>query len=502
MGFAAIATPHHLATAAGMRALEGGGSAVDGALAAAAVLTVVYPHNCALGGDLIALLREPDGEAVVVNASGPAPAGVDVEALRAAGDTMPIVGVDAATVPGLVAGWGALHERAGRRPWAAALVEAEALARDGVAVAPGLAAAIAEVPRPIADPGLRALLDGGDVLRQPALAGTLAELAAAGPRALYEGRLAARFAAGLAALGSRITAADLAAFAPSVEAPLRVALDTYNLLTAGPNSSGILLAQALLALQAAGLDDPLGADAGTLASIFAAGNDQRERTLGDPRFTAQDLPAWLAPEAVARAVDHRPDALPAVARPTGDTIAIVATDADGRAVSLIQSLFHSFGAQVLEPSTGILLHNRGSAFSLRPDHPNVIAPGKRPMHTLMPVVVERDGALLGVLGTMGGKVQAQIHAQLLVHLLGGAGAQEAVAAPRFAVGATAMGEPASTVRVERDCDPAAVAALAAAGLAATLVAPYSEWLGHAHAIWCDPPSAGSDPRADGAAALA
>ena len=108
------------------------------------------------------------------------------------------------------------------------------------------------------------------------------------------------------------------------------------------------------------------------------------------------------------------------ARPTGDTIALVTRDAEGRAVSLIQSLYWSFGAQLIEPSTGIILQNRGTSFSLDPDHPNVIAPGKRPAHTLMPVLVEREGTLVGVLGTMGGKVQPQIHTQVLVRLLAGA----------------------------------------------------------------------------------
>jgi gamma-glutamyltranspeptidase len=171
---AAIATPHRLASAAGVRALEAGGSAADAALAAAAVLTVVYPHNCALGGDLFALVRQPDGEVVVVNASGPAPAGVDVARLQANAG-MPATGIDAVTVPGLVGGWAALHRLAGRRAWDEDLRDAVAFARDGFEVTQRLADAIEGAPGVVDDPGMRAVFGGvaaGRTLRQPALAET------------------------------------------------------------------------------------------------------------------------------------------------------------------------------------------------------------------------------------------------------------------------------------------------------------------------------------------
>jgi gamma-glutamyltranspeptidase len=167
---------------------------------------------------------------------------------------------------------------------------------------------------------------------------------------------------------------------------------------------------------------------------------------------------------------------------------LVTRDAQGRAVSLIQSLYWSFGAQLIEPSTGIVLQNRGTSFSLDAGHPNVIAPGKRPAHTLMPVLVERDGALAGVLGTMGGKAQPQIHTQLLLRLLAGATAQEAVAAPRFAVAGGAL-------TIESDLIPAAATSLRATGAPVIELTPHDEELGHAHAIWGD--ATGTDPRADG-----
>jgi gamma-glutamyltranspeptidase len=480
----AIATPHRTATEAGRRVMEAGGTAVDGALAAAAVLTVVYPHNCALGGDLMALVRDADGTTRAVNATGPAAQLVDVDGLRARHDgALPVAGIDTVTVPGLVAGWGELYGMGGSAPWPDLLRDAERLAREGFAPTAKLLAAIDEAPAPVLVP------DADGVLRQAALAETFAILRAEGARALYEGPLAARFAAGLEALGSAIRASDLAAFRPSVEELVAVRFRGVDVLSAGPNCSGVLLLQALAALEAAGLEDPLGADAGVLAAIFAAGFRQREAMLADPRCTPQDLGAWLGDDVVAQVAAQRDVGVaPGGARPTGDTIALVTRDADGGAVSLIQSLYWSFGAQLIEPATGIVLQNRGTSFSLDAEHPNVLAPGKRPAHTLMPVMVQRDGALAGVLGTMGGKVQPQIHAQVLLRLLGGASAQEAVAAPRFAIADGAVG-------IEDGLDAAAEASLRATGAPILARSRYDEELGHAHAIWGE--TCGTDPRADG-----
>src|SRR5579875_2902461 len=488
-----IATPHRLATAAGERAMNGGGSAVDGAITAAAVLAVVYPHMSALGGDLFALVREPGGAVTVINASGPAPARIDAPRLRAAG-RLPRSGVDAVTVPGMVAGWGALHALAGRRPWADCRRDAELLARDGAEVTARLAAAIEEL-RPcgsLADvfaPG-GAPLATGDLLRQPALADTLEAIRDGGARSLYEGPLAARFADGLRALGSTISADDLAAFTPVVEAPLRTAFGSMELLTAAPNSSGMLLAQALRALDHFGLDDPLGGDAARLATIFVAGMAQRARELGDPRYSVQDPERWLS-DAAIEALAEPPAVGARTASPTGDTVAVVAVDADGRAISLNQSIYDSFGAQLLEPSTGIVLHNRGSAFSVARGHPNEIRPGKRPSHTLMPVAVEEKGHLRGVLATMGGPVHAQIHTQVLLRLLAGEHPARAVAAPRFAAFD-------GRVFAESDLDPALRESLRPD----QLLEPHSEFLGHAQAVWRQSIpdgvfEAGTDPRADG-----
>ncbi|MCW3047721.1 MAG: Gamma-glutamyltransferase [Solirubrobacterales bacterium] len=510
----AIATPHVDASRTGAEVLASGGNAIDAALAAAAVLTVAYPHNCALGGDLFALVRRPDGGVLSVNASGPAGAGVDARALRAAvGATMPVTGPHTVTVPGMVAGWGALHGLGASRPWHRHLERATELAAEGVAVADGLADAISESPGVRADPGMAAVftragtpLRADELVRQPALACTLGRLAADGPRAFYDGELADTLAAGLARAGCAVTAADLRAYDPVVEPPLRRSFAGVEVLTSAPNSSGVLLLQALAALEALAPADPLGADAGQLASILRSGSAQRDRMLADPAFVAFDREQWLGERRIEELVTEArhgltdPEVPLSGTRPDGDTVAVVTVDADGGAVSLIQSLYHSFGAQILEPVTGVLFHNRGASFSLDPGHPNALGPRRRPAHTLMPVMARREERLLGVLGTMGGRVQAQIHVQVLLRLLEGATPQDAVDAPRWVVGALEAGEQDGTVRIEEGVESDAQRALRVPGLTPLSVPRGSDDVGHAQAIWTErEPAAGSDARADGMA---
>ena len=506
----AIACPERRASAAGAAAFEAGGNALDAALAAAVALGVTYPHNCGVGGDLFAVVRFPDGRSISVNASGPAARAADPGEQRTRGSQMPSTGPDPITVPGAVAGWERLHALGAALDWRAAFEPARQLAEEGVAVPPSLAAAIEDEAADIAaDPGMSAVFRPGPTLRQPALARTLAAIAEHGAAELYAGETGARLVAGLRARGSRLDTGDLAAFAPEETAPLAGRYRDLTLLTSPPNSSGILLLQALAALEAADPGDPLGADAGVLAELLRLGSAQREDLLADPRWSPADAGAWLGDErigalaAVARevAAGGEPARRIAGAQPSGDTVAVVAADSSGLAVSLIQSLMASFGARVLEPSTGVLMHNRGSAFSLAPGHPNELAGGKRPSHTLMPLVVERDGALAGVLGTMGGKAHPQILAQVLLRLLSGSDPAAAVAAPRWVVGGLKRGQPDTAARAESGLPAAAIAALATAGMPVTELPWPSETVGHAHAIWLTGGElrAGSDPRADGAA---
>lgn len=497
----AIATPHVAATAAGRAVFEAGGNAIDAALAAACTLTVVYPHMCAVGGDVMALVH--DGEAHAVNGSGRAPA-----ALRPG--PVPLRGVGSITVPGAVRAWETLAGRWGLRPLSQALLGAAALAHDGIGVAPSLARTLADCRELVADDaGLSAvfapggvLLREGDRLVQERLGLTLERLAERGANDLYTGETGAMLVAGLREVGAPIVLSDLEAHRTEVSAALRRAVGDEQFLTMGPNSQGYVLPQIMAMAERLGLRDPFGHGAPLLGAIFAEAARDRDLHLADPAAMRVPVEELLSDPHLAELADRAAGAagVPAAwPRATGDTIALVAADGSGLAVSLIQSIFYGFGSGVLEPSTGILCHNRGACFSADPESPNAPAPGKRPLHTLMPLAVEREGRVRWVAGTMGGHAQPQIHAQLLLRRRAGADAQAAVSAPRFIVGDE---EPGAAIAVEEGL-ASAWDAFTDWGAAPIAIPPGSGLTGHAHAIAIrDDGSfdAGSDPRADGAAA--
>ena len=507
----ALATPHAAATEAGRAAFESGGNAVDAALAAAATLAVVYPHMCGVGGDLFALIDEPQGRTIAVNASGAMPLGLDPEAVRRAHEVMPTYGPLTITIPGAVSGWSLLAERWSRYGLAQALAPAIALAHDGVAVARSLAAGIAWDPkRLLADPGMSGVfypngrpLAEGAWLVQPALAETLAAIADGGASALYGGPVGERLAEGLRALGSPKTLEDLARHVPEIDSPLSGRYRDLHVSVVPPNSQGFVLLEILGAIEALGIDpDPLGPDAPILAELFHATAVDRDRHNADPRSARVPVGTLLDEGHIAGLRDAVRDGLggSATPRPHGDTIALVAADADGWAVSLIQSLYSGFGSGILEPTTGIACHNRGSAFVLEPEHPNTLAPGKRPAHTLMPVLVHREGELAAVSGSMGGGAQPQINAMSLIRSFDlGMTASEAVSAPRWLAGGMEL-TAGRTVEAEARVPATVRRALEAARFAVALLGPLDEDVGHAHLIRRLPSGAfdvGSDPRADG-----
>jgi gamma-glutamyltranspeptidase len=504
----AIATPHTAATEAGQAAFESGGNAVDAALAAASVLTVVYPHMCALGGDVMALVR--DGGAHAVNGSGRAPCAIP---RHMSSGPVPVQGVGAITVPGAVSAWQVMAKRWGSRPLASALETAAELAESGAAVAPSLAAALAANHSLVAaDGGLSQVfaptgraLGQGDLLVQERLGRTLRRLAAAGPEDLYEGETARMLIAGLAELGCALTTDDLARHSTDVQPALGRRVLDRDILTMGANSQGFTLIQIMAGVEQLRLDDPLGAQAPLLAALFGESAADRDTHLADP--AAMELPVDAlvtdnhVARLVARAVAAESARPPAGTAARGDTVAIVAAD-DGVAVSLIQSLFHAFGSGVLEPQTGIICHNRGACFSADPQSPNAIGPGKRPLHTLMPLIVTGDDGAAWVAGTMGGHAQPQIHAQVLLRHMAGSDAQAAVASPRFVTGS--LEEGGSEVYVEEDFE-AALQAFRRSGANPVRLPPRSEAVGHAQAIAVSRGGrldAASDPRADGRAVAA
>jgi gamma-glutamyltranspeptidase/glutathione hydrolase len=510
----AISTPHTGATAAGLAAFDAGGNAVDAALAAAVTLAVVYPDMCGVGGDLFAVVREPEGRMVVVNASGATPAAVDAGALRGEHGAMPEQGPHTVTVPGAVSGWWQLALHWSNLGFARAFESAIPLARDGVPVARSVAESLgAGAARVLADPGLAdvfapsgAPLDEGEVLRQPALADTLEAIADRGPEVLYGGPVGAAIARYLGKLGSAMTLDDLASHEPELDSPLTLRYRDLDVSVAPPNSQGFTLLEALAVIERLGVDpDPLGPDAGTIAEVFRMTGIDRDRHNADPRRARVPVGTLLDEGHLAGLVDLVREGADGPAPATrSDTVALVAADGSGLGITLIQSLYDGFGSGILEPETGVVLHSRGSAFVLDPAHPNALASGKRPAHTLLPVVVHRKGRLAALAGTMGGGGQPQIDTMTLVRAFDLAlDAASAVAAPRWLVGGMELGRSERALVAESSIPDATRASLEAAGFAIQVVGEVDGAVGHAHLLLAHEDGtleAGSDPRADGAAA--
>jgi gamma-glutamyltranspeptidase len=533
----AVVAPHHLASAAGLNVLRAGGSAVDAAIATNAVLGVVTPQSCGLGGDAFWLIWDAaTGTQLALNGSGRAASRVDPAALRSSGDgTIPMRGPAAITVPGAVRSWADAHERLGRLAPDVLLEPAIQLARDGVPVsarfarvvevaAPVIAAALGpdaavlKVMRPQGRPWRP-----GERLRQPALAATLERLARDGFAALYEGDLADRQADGLARAGCLVRADDLATHDSTWADPIGIDYRGVRVTTHPPNSSGIVALEILSILarfdppeRAAfgpeGVTDPAWIHLGIEASKLVYAD--RDANLTDP--VAREVPVGhlLDPayaEELAARIDRSRAARPlAVTNPPGGgTVYLASVDQNGNAVSLIQSLYSNFGSGVLDPATGILYQNRGSYFSLDPEHPNVLQPGKRTLHTLLPGMLFRGGVASPwvVAGAAGGDAQPQIHAQLVSALVdGGVDIATAVAAPRWFVEPERHFEPPVEVRLEPRLAPGVATALESLGHPVTAVEPFDSLLGNEHAIELvggGPASrdgslaATTDPRSDG-----
>jgi gamma-glutamyltranspeptidase / glutathione hydrolase len=513
----AVASPHHLASRAGRDVLADGGNAVDAIVATNLVLAVVTPYHCGVGGDLLALLH--DGQDHGVLSAGAAPAGATPDAVReaiAAGhgdpatalpgtDGMPSFGALPVTVPGAVAGWFHLLERFGTRSFGALMADAVRLAQEGFVVSEHAGELVAGGQRTLADqPGFQATygqMRPGERFVQPQLAATLRALADHGPGHLYGGRLGEQIADVLQRHGSTMTVEDLAAHRAEEVAPLRGRYRGVEVLELPPPTQGVTALGALGILDALGRPptDPHVATHLRIEAVRAALADRQDH-LADPTAMTVRPDELLAPErlaTIAGAIDPRRAAAWPTARPApGGTAYLCAADRDGLLVSLIQSNFVGFGSGVVVPGTGIGLHDRGAHFSLDPADPNVIAPGKRPMHTLIPAMALRAGAPWLVFGTMGGDGQPQTHLQLLANLLDdGMDVQAAIDAPRFVVdvadGSVAMEARAST---------RLVTSLAERGHDVRTIGPYDHLAGHAHAIEITPSgyAAGSDPRCEGA----
>jgi gamma-glutamyltranspeptidase/glutathione hydrolase len=494
-----VASADTLATAAGLDILRRGGNAVDAAIATNAVMAVVGPHLCGIGGDLFALVHHtgPEGPAVFcLNASGRAGSGASAETLRAEGFAeMPYRhDVRTVTVPGCIDGWVALHHRFGSLALPDLLAPAFALATDGFPASPLLSFSISRVDE-AGRRNLAALADQatepGATVRLPGVARSLAAIGRDGRAGFYEGE----FGSGLRELGDGVfSTADLAADQSEWVTPLSTDAFGVTLHTVPPNSQGYLtLAGARLAT-ALGLpgdpDDPQWAHL-LIECAKQAGYDRP-----DVLFDGADGDALLAAiDGRVGAVDlHRSSGV-AAAGLDGDTTYLCTVDAAGMGVSLIQSNASGFGSWLAEPNTGINLHNRGLGFSLVPGHAAELTPGKRPPHTLSPALATGGAALVSVFGTMGGDAQPQILLQLAARLFHhGEPPASAVPAGRWALSGPSTGfdtwsrgasEPDAarlTVDIEGHAPDTWAGELAGRGHRVTSLGRYDSSFGHAHAI--------------------
>ena len=430
-----VCTVDHHATGAGVAMLRAGGSAADAAIAAGAVLAVTTQHMCGLGGDLFAVVQRHGEDPVALDAGGRAGSGADPDRLRGEGHAvMPARGdIRSVPVPGCVDGWIALHDRLGRLDLEQVLAPAVALAEGGFAASITLARAATGLAGRDDVGELARATAPGVVVRRPGVARLLRTLAAEGRDGVYLGE----FGEGLLDIGSgEYTEEDLRRATGEWRPAL--ALDAWGvrLWTMPPVSQGYLtLAGAWLAGRLPlpdDADDPAWAHL-TIEAARLAGYDRRdvlhEHADGDALLAAERLQPRL------EAIDPDRAAVLGDTYAGGGTIALTVVDADRTAISYIQSNAAGFGSGIVEPRTGVFLQNRGIGFSLVPGHPAEYGPGRRPPHTLSPLMVtEPDGSLHSVLGTMGGDSQPQILLQLLARLAGRADAATAVAAGRWTLG--------------------------------------------------------------------
>jgi len=506
-----VATDNHLATAAGLAVLREGGSAVDAAVAAAAVCTVTQPHRTGIGGDLFALVYDARTREVrAYNGSGAAPKSVDRDSFP---DGYPKGGPRVATVPGVLAAFADLMDDHGRLGLERALAPAIQYAEEGFPVSDGLAEGFVDSGARLDEECARVFGPrgrfprAGEILQQTDLAQTLREVVAHGTVAFYGGDLGARFADGLATMGGHITIDDLSAHATDRPEPIAVTYRGLRVFGQPPVSQGHVLLEELAIAEGLDMKEYAWGSAELvhqMVEIKKMAFADRDAYAGDPRQARFDVERLFDGPFVAA----RRRAIPAKAsdRTEAGALAVLATDTtymaivdrDGNAVSLIESVFSEFGAACMVPGTGIMLNDRLTGFSLDAASPNALAPGKRPIHTLNTVIALDGVTPRLVFGTPGRHAQVQTNFQLAVALIDHAmDVQRAIEEPRW------YHESGRALKIEDRFSEQTRSRLAAKGHEITLVGDWAEVTGGAQAIAINENgvfSGGADPRREGNAA--
>jgi len=513
------ATSQVLASQAGAQILARGGSAVDAAIAANAVLGLTEPMMTGIGGDLFVMYWDAkSGKLTGLNASGPAPKGLTPDFLAKQGaKKMPAHGINSVTVPGAVDGWRKMHERFGKLPWRDLFDAAIVYAEQGFPVAEGIdagwasegtARALKENPE-----SSRVLLPGGkapatgQVFRNPDLARAYRLIAEKGPEAFYKGEIAQSIVKTSQRLGGVMTMDDLAAYSSEWVEPISIDYRGWKVYELPPNGQGMAALEMLNIMQtrqpAAGGAFSAEEMHKRIEAMKLAYSDVH-RYVADPRTYDSPVAQLLSKEyAMKRAalIDwNRANCDVVPGDPVGsNTTYLTAVDKDGNIASWIQSISGAFGSRVMIEGMGFILQNRAAGFTLEKDHPNVLAGGKRPFHTIIPAFMEKGDQHIGF-GIMGGPAQPMAHAQFVSNYVDfGMNLQEAVEAPRF----FKNGPAGCDVSIEFRVPPATLQQLSERGHIVRMLREYDDITGRGQAILHNSNTgtnyAASDPRADGAA---
>ncbi len=512
-----VTSPHEVATQCGVRILECGGNAIEAAIATTLALFVTYPHFCGLGGDAFLIISDAHGK--VQNISGIGQAAQNVGAYES---IIPLRGprsalTTAGAVDALRCAWEISQRLGGTCSWSALLKPAIELARNGYAITrserfwlgfrESQAGDLHDIFPRFSANGL--IPDEGMARQRPDLARTLALLADAGPRDFYDGQLARQLAHGLALAGSALTQDDLAATRARIEEPLSMSYRGGNLIAHRPPTQGITTLQIMGILEqfdVKSIQEGSAAYYHLLVEAVKQAFVDRDRYVGDPDHVNVPVDHLLSPAHLkdkALAIDpNRAMAWPHAFK-TGDTVFVGATDKAGNSVSLLATIYFDWGSGIMAGDTGVLWHNRGASFSLDPAHPNALAAGKRPFHTLNPGMYLKGGKPRIIYGTQGADGQPQTLAAILTRMIDyNMPPLQALARPRFLLGKT-FSDTAETLKLESDVGLPLLAELERMGHVMGIVEPQSPLMGHPGAIVIDPVSGqmlgAHDPRSDGVA---
>jgi gamma-glutamyltranspeptidase/glutathione hydrolase len=513
------ATSQVVASQAGAQILARGGSAVDAAIAANAVLAVTEPMMTGLGGDLFVIHRDgKTGKLTGLNSSGPAPRALCPEFLATQNvEKMPSQGIHSVTIPGAVEGWHQMHQRFGKLPWKDLFRDAIVCAEQGFPVHEGMhelwtAPDIVEALEGNAESARVFLPNGkppktGDVFRNPDMGQAFRLVADKGPGAFYKGEIAAAILATSRRLGGTMTARDLAAYCPEWVEPVSTDYRGWRVYELPPNGQGIIALEMLNIMET---QPPVIEGARSAAEIHKrieamklAYSDVR-RYNADPRTCEVPVKELLSKEYARRRAalidPHRANGGVKAGDPVGsNTTYLTVVDKEGNVASWIQSVFTHFGSRVTVDGMGFVLQSRGGGFTLDPTHPNCLAGGKRPFHTIIPGFMERGDEHIGF-GIMGGPVQPLAHAQFVSNFVDyGMNVQEAMEAPRFAK----SGPEGCEVAIEGRVPAEALRELSERGHVIDVYREYDQTMGRGQAILHNSKTrtnfAASDPRGDGAA---